>query len=264
MSSPTITIFRGFPVTKAYVWSPFVTKLEARLRFADLKYRTEQGAPPKGPRGKVPYISLSGNGDTAPEMVSDTTMISEKLVDDGLTEDLNGKLTPVEKAQDAAIRALLEEKLYFYQVHERWEQNYYTMRDKALAALPLPVRILVGQLGYRKVSSTLYGQGTGRLTPEEITKYKTEAWENVNALLTASSRKRGTGAEDDMFFVLGGSKPTEADTTLFGFVASGLVCAAAPETRKIIRTFPTVTDYADRIHRHYFPDYEHWEETKDG
>ncbi|KAL8788363.1 MAG: hypothetical protein Q9213_001760, partial [Squamulea squamosa] len=222
MSSPTITIFRGFPVTKAYVWSPFVTKLEARLRFAGLNYKTEQGAPPKGPRGKIPYISLSKDGDTAPEMVSDSAMISEKLVDDGLAEDLNGKLTPVEKAQDAAIRALLEEKLYFYQIYERWEQNYYTMRDGALAALPLPIRILVGQLGYRKVSSTLYGQGTGRLTPEELTKYKTEAWENVNALLTASSRKRGTGAEDDMFFVLGGSKPTEADTTLFGFVASGL------------------------------------------
>lgn len=51
-------------------------------------------------------------------MVSDTAMISEKLVDDGLAEDMNGKLTPVEKATDAAVRALLEEKLYFYQV--RW------------------------------------------------------------------------------------------------------------------------------------------------
>lgn len=112
------------------------------------------------------------------------------------------------------------------QGYERWEQNYYTMRDTALAALPFPVRLLVGQIGYRKMSSTLYGQGTGRLTPEEITKYKTEAWDHVNALLTASSRKRGSGAPDGMFFVLGGSRPTEADTSLFGFVASGLVCDA--------------------------------------
>lgn len=112
------------------------------------------------------------------------------------------------------------------QGYERWEQNYYTMRDKALAALPLPLKVLVGQLAYRKMNGTLYGQGTGRLTPEEITKFKTEVWENVNALLTASSRKRGTGAQDEMFFLLGGSKPTEADTTLFGFIASGLVCAA--------------------------------------
>ncbi|KAL8915358.1 MAG: hypothetical protein Q9171_000228 [Xanthocarpia ochracea] len=263
MTSSPITIFRGFPATAAYVWSPFVTKLEARLRFAGLAYKTDQGAPPKGPRGKIPYIALSKDGQSAPEMVSDTAMISEKIVHDGLAEDLNAKLTPVEKAQDAAIRALLEEKLYWYQTYERWEQNYYTMRDTALAALPFPVRVLVGQIGYRKVSSTLYGQGTGRLTPEEITKYKTEAWDHVNALLTASGRKRGSGSPDGMFFVLGGSRPTEADTSLFGFVASGLVCDAAPETRRIIRGLPTVRDYADNIHKHYFPDYEHWDEVKE-
>ncbi|KAL8751992.1 MAG: hypothetical protein Q9199_006051 [Rusavskia elegans] len=263
MTTPTITVFRGFPVTTAYVWSPFVCKLEARLRFAGLGYKVEQGAPPKGPRGKIPYIALSKDGnDSAPEMVSDTTMISEKLVEDGLAEDLNGKLTPVEKAQDAAVRALLEEKLYFYQTYERWEQNYYPMRDKALASLPLPLKILIGQLGYRKMSSALHGQGTGRLTPSEITKLKTEVWEHINALLTASSRKRGSGAPDGMFFVMGGSRPTEADTSLFGFVASGLVCDAAPETRRIIRGLPTVMDYADKIHQQFFPDYEHWDEGK--
>ena len=116
MTTPAITIFRGFPATPAYVWSPFACKLEARLRFAGLAYKVDQGAPPKGPRGKIPYIALSKDGDSAPEMVSDTSMISEKFVDDGLAEDLNGKLTPVEKAQDAAVRALLEDKLYFYQV----------------------------------------------------------------------------------------------------------------------------------------------------
>ena len=33
----------------------------------------------------------------------------------------------------------------------------------------------------------------------------------------------------------------------------------APETQKILRSFPTIMDYADKIHQHYFPDYEHWE-----
>ncbi|KAL9033104.1 MAG: hypothetical protein Q9180_006130, partial [Flavoplaca navasiana] len=174
MSSPSITIFRGFPATAAYVWSPFACKLEARLRFAGLAYKVEQGAPPKGPRGKIPYIALSKNGGSDAEMVSDTAMISEKLVEDGLAADLNARLTPVEKATDAAVRALLEEKLYFYQTYERWEQNYYSMRDKALSALPFPLKVLIGQISYRKMSSTLYGQGTGRLTPAEITKLKTE------------------------------------------------------------------------------------------
>lgn len=100
------------------------------------------------------------------------------------------------------------------------------MRPKVLAALPYPVQVLVGQLAYRKMASTLYSQGTGRFTPEEITRFKKEIWENVNELLWASSRKRGPGASDGIFFVLGGNGPTEADTTLYGFIASGLVCAA--------------------------------------
>ena len=49
-------------------------------------------------------------------MVSDTALISQKLVADGLAEDLNGNITAAEKAQDLAVRALLEDKLYFYQV----------------------------------------------------------------------------------------------------------------------------------------------------
>ena len=100
------------------------------------------------------------------------------------------------------------------------------MRPKVLAALPYPVQVLVGQLAYRKMSATLYGQGTGRFTAEEITKFKKEVWKSVNALLMASSRKSGSRGPNGIFFVLGGNGPTEADTTLFGFIVSGLVCTA--------------------------------------
>lgn len=116
MAQPSLTLYRGFPISAAYVWSPFVTKLETRLRFGGLSYKTEQGSPPKGPRGKIPYLAISKNGSSDPETVSDTALISQKLVADGLAEDLNGNLTAVEKAQDLALRALLEDKLYFYQV----------------------------------------------------------------------------------------------------------------------------------------------------
>ncbi|KAL9010184.1 MAG: hypothetical protein Q9173_004856 [Seirophora scorigena] len=286
MSSPSLILFRGFPSQPAYVWSPFTSKLEARLRFAGLAYKTDQGAPPKGPRGKIPHLHVRKENHGEPETLSDTHLISEKLVADGIADELNGKLTPEEKAQDLAIRALLEDKCIstrstnlhrepssmlslrlltptlhsqHVQNYERWEQNFYTMRPAVLAALPYPAQVLVGQLAYRKMSATLYGQGTSRFTPEEITKFKTEIWANVDALLTASRQGKETKKEKSMFFVLGGATPTEADTTLFGFIASGLVCAAAPETGKIIRSFPTVTEYAERIHSHYFPDYKLWE-----
>jgi hypothetical protein len=111
----TLTVYRGFPGTGIYVWSPFVTKLEARLRFAKVPYRTEIGSRARAPRGKLPYLSIQEEDSEALNL-SDTTLIARKLVEDGLIEDLNAKLSPADKAHDLAIRALLEDKLYFYQV----------------------------------------------------------------------------------------------------------------------------------------------------
>lgn len=41
--------------------------------------------------------------------------------------------------------------------------------------------------------------------------------------------------------------------------AERMITSRAPETQKIIRSFPSIMEYADKIHNHYFPNYEHWE-----
>ena len=117
-SESSLIVYRGFPGSGIYVWSPFVTKLEARLRFAGLSYRTEIGSKFQSPRDKLPYISIS-RADSAPVILSDTALIVASFIDSGLLEDLNAKVSPAEKAHDLAIRALLEDKLYFYQVSKR-------------------------------------------------------------------------------------------------------------------------------------------------
>lgn len=112
-----ITVYRGFPATANYVWSPFVTKLEARLRFAGLSYDLEQGSLLKAPRGKIPYMSIATSKDNSePEFLSDTQLISDQLTENGILPDLNEHLSPAEKTMDQALRALLEDKLYFYNV----------------------------------------------------------------------------------------------------------------------------------------------------
>jgi len=98
------------------------------------------------------------------------------------------------------------------------------MRQKALAALPYPMQIIIGVIAYRKTWTALYGQGTARFSPEEISSFKEKIWESVNALLVASKRK--TDTNDTVFWLWGGDAPTDAETTLYGFVASGLVCDA--------------------------------------
>jgi hypothetical protein len=120
-SHPTITVYRGFKGTGHYVWSPFVNKLEARLRFGGLSYNCAAGSPREAPRGKIPYISIS-TGDEPPEKLVDSTLIITKLIENGFLKDLNADFLPAQRVTDLALRALLEDKLYFYQVvfHSRW------------------------------------------------------------------------------------------------------------------------------------------------
>lgn len=66
-----------------------------------------------GPRGKIPYIEFSSL-DSEPEKLADSSLIIERFVSDALLPDLNSDLGPTEKVFDVALRALLEEKLYFY------------------------------------------------------------------------------------------------------------------------------------------------------
>ncbi|WYZ39582.1 hypothetical protein EsH8_III_001496 [Colletotrichum jinshuiense] len=118
-NQPDLVLFRGFPATNNYVWSPFVTKLEARLRFAGLKYRADQGSMGKAPRGKIPYIEITPTGEGKPIVLGDSGLIIQSLVDDNISKDFNATLSPVARAHDTAIRARLEDKLYFYQASSR-------------------------------------------------------------------------------------------------------------------------------------------------
>jgi len=262
-SLPQLIVYRGFNTPGCHVWSPFVNKLETRLRLADIRYTTEPGSLRQAPRGKIPYIAVHDQAGSDPELLGDTVLITRRLIDNGLIKDLNTDLTPAQLAQDLAVRALLEDKLFFYLTRERWIDNYYTMRDGAMAAIPFALRFFIGQLAYRNVTRALHGQGTGRYTTEEIREFKLEAWEGLNTFLTEArnspdSLAARSGDANAPFWVLGRAEPSEADATVYGFLAAALVCPAAPETQRVVRGFPVLVDYARRIHGRYFREYELW------
>lgn len=110
------------------------------------------------------------------------------------------------------------------QTRERWLENYYVQRDKALWSIPYPIRVIVGLLVHRKISQMLQTQGTGRYTADEIRLFKREIWEAVNELLESSLRQLGQKVQqDEPFWCLGGAGPSEADMVLYGFIVSVLV-----------------------------------------
>lgn len=98
------------------------------------------------------------------------------------------------------------------------------MRDGIFGLMSYPLQVIVGQLAYRQVTRTLHGQGTTRFTDSELSDFRHEIWEHINALLVESS----AAALDPNrpFWILGGSAPSAADATVFGFIASGINCPA--------------------------------------
>lgn len=191
-------------------------------------------------------------------MIADSSQIIGRLVEDNLLPDLNADLGPLDRAHDMALRALLEEKLYFYQGYEKWHENYYTMRDHVLGAIPYPMRVLIGLLAYRGTMTTLHGQGTARFSGPEIASFREDIWKNINSLLDAKKRLADERDIKPCFWVLGGDSPSEADVVLFGFIIGALICTASPHSQRVVKNFPAVQDYARRIHDQYFPDYQAW------
>lgn len=111
-----LRLFRGAFDAGRFVSSPFVTKVEFRLRLAGVPYVTDAGNPWNGPKGKIPFLEVHESDEAAPQMLGDSALIIRHLMDNDLLDDLNASLSQAEKAQDLGLRALLEDKLYFYHV----------------------------------------------------------------------------------------------------------------------------------------------------
>lgn len=114
-SQPRLTLYRGWEDRGCYVWSPFVTKLELRLRLSNFPYNVESGSPSTAPKGKIPYVDLRTDG--GPSLVlGDSTLIIKHLVELGYLENLYDSKPSTTRAHDVAICAMLEDRLYFYHV----------------------------------------------------------------------------------------------------------------------------------------------------
>ncbi|KAJ2896073.1 hypothetical protein MKZ38_005901 [Zalerion maritima] len=258
-SPGSIVVNRGFP-NPGYTWSPFVTKLEFRLRHSGVSHVCECGSLSAAPKGKIPYIEV-GHADGTKEKMGDTSLIIQAMENEGWLKDVNGSLSEDDRLADLGVRALLEDKLYFYRTRELWVDNYYTMRDHILSQLSYPMRVLVGYLIYRKHLSILYGQGTMRYDQGEVASFRRQIWETLARQLLVSRRKwvemdGGGGEEKQCFYLLGGEGPTEADFTLFGFIIAVMVNEAGPESKRTVGEFEVLEDYARRIHGRFFGDYE--------
>ena len=61
-------------------------------------------------------VRTDGDSGVPVASLGDSTLITKALMRSGLLPDINAKLSPEQKSCDLGLRALLEDKLYFYHV----------------------------------------------------------------------------------------------------------------------------------------------------
>jgi len=114
-SRPHLTLYRGLDDRGNYVWFPFVTKLELRLRLSNFPYTVEPGSRAGAPKRKFPYVELRTKGGSS-SVQGDFALIIKHMVELGYLENLYNSKPSTARADDVAIRAMLEDRLFFYNV----------------------------------------------------------------------------------------------------------------------------------------------------
>jgi glutathione S-transferase len=216
--------------------SPFVTKAEVLLKMAGLSYRTDTNGFRKAPKGKLPYIDDDG------KRVADSTFIRWHL-ENKYKIDFDKGLSAEQGAIAWAFEKMAEDNLYWALVDARWfdEENFAKGPLEFFRKIPAPMRPLIVGFVRRQLKRTLYGQGMGRHTRDDII-----------ALGTRSIAATADFLGSKPFFM--GAEPTGVDATMFAFVASTLCPQFDTPLRTVAESHGNLRRYVGRMAARYFPE----------
>ena len=210
--------------------SPFGLKLETWLQLADIPYRVRESTRlDKAPKGKLPYILDYG------QAIADSTLAIEHLKDSrGIDPD--AMLTDRERAEAVSLQRLFEDHLYFVLVYSRWldEESWPLVADAFFGHLAVPARQLVRNRYRRRVARTLYLQGLGRHSREEIYALGREDLAAVAAYLG-----------ERPFFM--GDSLTTLDAVAYGFLANIIMVPLETELKRIAHGLPNLRSWCEAI-----------------
>lgn len=233
-----ITLFQ-FPRAKTIPnFSPFCLKLETWLRLAGLKYENKFVMnPAKSPKGKLPIIKLDGQTYTDSELIIDFLKQQYQIT-------LDDHLSPEQLAQHYADEILFTERLAWLMVYFRWQDDEGWARTRPLffRGIPFPMNHLVAGMVRKRTIKTLYGQGLGRHSKQELLQMADKTLSNIASILG-----------DNLFF--GGEKPATVDASAFGCLANIILSGLDIELRNIAAEHPNIHAYCMRIKEQFYSDF---------
>ncbi len=216
--------------------SPFVMKVDAWLRMSGMPFEHISNVANlrKAPKGKLPFIDDDG------KIVADSHLIINYLhkqygspLDEGLSREQRAMATLVGKS--------LDEQLYWCLVYSRWVRpdTWPLVKETFFNAVPAPMRGIVCWVAQRRVKRSLYLQGFGRHSDEEILAMTTEMFQALSDLLG-----------DKTYFL--GEKPSTLDATAYGFLCEFILSDIHNSFSERARRFDNLVRYCGRIRDEYY------------
>lgn len=244
MNLPRIQLHGFCPAFGLPDLSPFVLKVHTYLSLQRFPFEMRSGDSRKAPRQKLPFISVQSGVDVSeiPQLISDSSLIIQHL-ESMHPQPLDATLSASEKATSRLIQSTLEEHAYFLLLTERWqdEEGWSAIRPAiyhyaAQQKIPALIRPFLAMAVRKSVISQCKAQGIGRLTPQE-------RLDAAKAVFDALSFYLG-----DQDFMLG-RQPHVVDCTAYAFVAIGTVKEITSPLHVMLRSYPNLMAYADRVQR---------------
>ncbi|KAF0045023.1 hypothetical protein F2P81_001552 [Scophthalmus maximus] len=192
--------------------SPFCLKIETYLRMVDLPYQNYFDGK-LSPQGKMPWIEYNHVQASGSEFIVD-------FLEEQLGVNLNGNLTPQERAVSRAVTKMVEEHLYCDTL--KW---------------------LLSHLNGSVVRREMYGHGIGRFSREE-----------VYALMEKDMRTLATLLGDNKYFM--GSKMSTLDATVFGHLAQAMWTLPGTRPEQLIKgELINLAMFCERMRRRFWPEW---------
>lgn len=186
----------------------------------------------------MPFISLPSG-----EQIGDSTLCYKYLQTHKGVPDIDAILSETERASATAYKAWLEEYVYFLLMWDKWIDNWYTTRESFFAqSIPIyPLRVIVFNIIYRRISSMLYTKGITRHSKGEI-----------QGFIAESARAMSVLVGDKGLF---DGKKCSVSAFMLGLLVSiyewpELNTSWIPEVEK----YPNLKRWMERMVKEYFPE----------
>ncbi|MCO4860134.1 glutathione S-transferase family protein [Cupriavidus sp. WGlv3] len=231
-----ITLYTFGPAFGLPDASPFVTKAEMLLKLAGLPYTARRGSLRRAPKGKLPYLDDMGR------IVADSTMIRWHI-EKTYHIDFDAGLSAAERGIAWAAEKLMEDHLYWAVARVRWldQANFDKGPAQFFRSVPAPVRGLAERLVRYKVRKTLWGQGLGRHSEEELVALASKGVASIADIL------------GDKRYLMG-NQPCGADATLFAFAGSLLCPVFDTPIRTAAEGHANLVAYMARMRAEFYPE----------